>query len=126
MSMARRGFTLIELLVVIAIIAVLATTAGIYLYGALDDADIAKAKTEIKALKGAITAYMLKNNRKLPDSLEEVAPFMDNGKIPEDPWGNPYQYSKVGSRDFTIVSFGADGRSGGTEAIDQDISSKDI
>lgn len=119
------GFTLIELMVVVAIIAVLATTAGLYLGTALDDADVAKAQTEIKALKGACTAYMLKNNRRLPDSLDQVAEFMDPPKIPEDPWGNAYQYTKEGSRKFKIVSFGADGVAGGSE-IDADISSDDF
>ena len=53
------GFTLVELMVVVAIIAILATTAGVYLFGALDDADQTKAKAEIQAMKSAITAYML-------------------------------------------------------------------
>jgi general secretion pathway protein G len=119
------GFTLIELMVVVAIIAVLATTAGLYLGTALDDADVAKAQTEIKALKGAVTAYMLKNNRRLPDSLDQVAEYMDPPQIPEDPWGNPYQYTKDGSRKFTIVSLGADGVAGGSE-IDADLSSDEF
>ena len=119
------GFTLIELMVVVAIIAVLATTAGLYLGTALDDADVAKAQTEIKALKGAVTAYMLKNNRRLPDSLDQVAEYMDPPQIPEDPWGNPYQYTKDGSRKFTIVSLGADGAAGGSD-IDADLSSDEF
>lgn len=119
------GFTLIELMVVVAIIAVLATTAGLYLGTALDDADVAKAQTEIKALKGAVTAYMLKNNRRLPDSLDQVAEYMDPPQIPEDPWGNAYQYTKDGSRKFTIVSLGADGVAGGSE-IDADLSSDEF
>ncbi len=118
------GFTLVELMVVVAIIAILATTASIYLLGALDDADQAKAKTEIKALSGAVTAYMLKNNRKLPTSLEEVAPFMQGKKIPKDPWGNAYMYTKEGSRDFKIVSYGRDGAPGGSD-YDADISNMD-
>lgn len=120
------GFTLVELMVVIAIIAVLATTAGVFLFGALDEADTTKAKAEIKSLKAAVTAYMLKNNRKLPESLDEVGPFMENGKVPEDPWGNPYHYTKDGSRDFTIISYGADGKAGGTVEVDKDINSKEF
>lgn len=118
------GFTLVELMVVVAIIAILATTAGIYLFGALDDADQTKAMAEIKNMKAAITAYMLKNNRKLPNALEEVSQFMDPPKIPQDPWGNAYQYTKEGSRNFKIVSLGADGAPGG-DGINMDISSED-
>ena len=118
------GFTLVELMVVVAIIAILATTAGIYLFGALDDADQTKAMAEIKNMKAAITAYMLKNNRKLPNALEEVSQYMDPPKIPQDPWGNAYQYTKEGSRNFKIVSLGADGAPGG-DGINMDISSED-
>lgn len=118
------GFTLVELMVVVAIIAILATTAGIYLFGALDDADQTKAMAEIKNMKAAITAYMLKNNRKLPNALEEVSQYMDPPKIPQDPWGNAYQYTKEGSRNFKIVSLGADGAPGG-DGINKDISSED-
>ena len=119
------GFTLIELMVVVSIIAILATTAGVYLFGALDDADVAKAQSEIKALKGGITAYMLKNNRRLPDSLEDVAEYMDPPKVPLDPWGNAYIYTKESTRKYKIVSNGADGAPGG-DGINADISSDEF
>ena len=121
----QAGFTLVELMVVVAIIALLATTAGVYLFGALDDADQAKAQAEIKAMKSAVMSYMLKNNRKLPDSLDQIAPFMDPPKVPTDPWGNAYVYQKHDTRKYTILSYGADGTSGG-DGINADVSSDDF
>lgn len=122
---SQSGFTLVELMVVVAIIALLATTASVYLLGALDDASQTKAQAEIKALKSGVMQYMLKNNRKLPDSLDQIAPYMEPPKVPVDPWGNAYVYQKHDSRKYTILSYGADGTSGGDE-IDADISSDDF
>ncbi len=117
------GFTLVELMVVIAIIAILATTVGIYVFGALDDADQAKAKAEISNMKTAVQMYRIKNKR-LPNTLEEIAPFLDPPKVPLDPWGNAYVYQKEGNSAFKIMSYGGDGSPGGSGA-NADISSED-
>ena len=42
-------------------------------------------------------------------------PYLEDG-LPDDPWGNPYQYSPqpTGTHAFVLYSFGADGKDGGT------------
>ncbi len=118
------GFTLIELMVVVTIIAMLAAMAGLFLQGALSTADDAKARAEIKVLSNAVTMYMLKNGRKLPNTLDEVGPYLEAQKVPMDPWDHPYVYTKEGTRKFKIISYGADGAPGGSEE-NADISSTD-
>jgi general secretion pathway protein G len=50
-----------------------------------------------------------------------AGPYLDEA-VPSDPWGNPYQYSPQASatQDYTLYSYGADGKSGG-EGQDADI-----
>lgn len=38
-------------------------------------------------------------------------------KLPQDPWGNPYQYKNPGTHnnEIDVYSFGADGKPGGTD-----------
>ena len=122
------GFTLIELMVVIAIIAMLATIVGINLGGQVDESNVAGAKAQINNFETGLMAYKLKH-KKFPASLDALVnppsgePFMDS--IPKDPWNNDYVYTLEGSRDYEIISYGADGVSGGTE-YDADISSKNL
>lgn len=118
------GFTLVELMVVIAIVAIMATVVGVSVLGQVDDASQKAAINQIDAFKTAIVAFKLKQ-RRLPQSLEELKPFLDPQEIPKDPWGNDYQYSPEGSSKYTIMSYGADGKSGGSE-YDQDISNENM
>jgi general secretion pathway protein G len=126
------GFSLIELMVVIAIIAMLATAVGVGMFGALDDANVAQAQAEISSFKTALIAYKIAF-KKLPSSAEGLDALINNSKrnflnseaIPSDPWGNPYVYTLEGPSKFTIVSYGADGSSGGSE-LNADISSANL
>jgi general secretion pathway protein G len=43
-------------------------------------------------------------------------PYFPRNKVPLDPWGNPYIYELMDKEHFTILSLGADGKKGGTEA----------
>jgi general secretion pathway protein G len=124
------GFTLVELMVVISIIAILATIVGYNVITSMDDASVAQAKSQIRNFKTALMAYRLKFNR-FPTTAEGLEALVNNEKgikllesneIPKDPWGNPYVYTSDSAREYTIVSYGADGRQGGT-GYDADITS---
>lgn len=125
---AQAGFTLVELMVVIAIIAILATLVGYKVINALDDASVAQAKSQIRQFKTALMAFRLKNNR-FPSTSEGLdalvsADLLESKAVPKDPWGNPYVYSCEG-REYRIISYGADGRQGGS-GIEADIDSAQL
>lgn len=116
----QRGFTLIEIMVVVVIIGMLATMILPKVLGRQDEAFIAKAKSDIRAISSSVKLFKL-DNFKYPAALSELAGGGSKGrgyldKVPKDPWGNEYQYASSGSHlDFDIWSFGADGSAGGAD-----------
>lgn len=93
---SRSAFTLLEVLVVVAILIVLASVAGIYVFGYLEDAKKDKATLDMQALTTAYESYMLKNGNNPPEGLQALIPLMKQGEAALiDPWGNPYQYREV-------------------------------
>ena len=133
----QAGFTLLELMVVIVILGVLASMVVPNLMGNKEKADAQKATSDIVALEGSLDMYKLDNHR-YPTTEQglqalvtkpDIAPipknYRDDGyirRLPEDPWGNPYQYRRRSAHggQFDIWSFGADGQEGG-EGNDADI-----
>jgi general secretion pathway protein G len=81
-----RGFTLIELLITIAIILTICAIAVPNLLAALDQAKLAKAVGDIRAIGDDIEGYNLSNGQ-YPNTLADI-----NRDTFPDPWGNPYQY----------------------------------
>lgn len=137
-STSDKGFTLIELLVVLVIIGILAGYVGPRIMGHPEEAKRTMAAVQISALETALETYRLDNGAypsteqgmqalveapsvgKLPPKWREGG-YMKKGKVPKDPWGNEYTYLSPGSHsDFDIISYGADGESGG-EGKDADI-----
>lgn len=123
------GFTLVELMVVIFIIGLLATVVVINVLPSQDKAMVQKTRADIATLTQALETYRL-DNLNYPtatDGLQSlVSPpaatpgagsYRQGGyirKLPNDPWGRPYQYSNPGkSGPFDIYSLGADGAPGG-------------
>lgn len=121
------GFTLIELMVVLVIIGVLAALIVPNVLDRTDDARATAARTDVHNIMQALKLYKLDNQR-FPTAEQGLQaliarptaspqpgnwrPYLE--KLPNDPWGRPYQYLNPGVQgEVDVMSFGADGQSGG-------------
>jgi general secretion pathway protein G len=125
------GFTLIELMVVVVILGILAAVVVPRVMDRPEQARIAAAKSNIRALQSALDMYKL-DNFNYPSSdqgLEALvveprteprpgnwSRYLDN--VPRDPWGNEYLYLQPGKfGDVDIYSSGPNGRRGDEDDI---------
>jgi len=123
------GFTLVELMVVIVIIGLLATMVMINVMPSQDRAMVEKARADVSVLEQAMETYRLDNLVyptteqglaalvQAPAGLSRPERYRQGGyvrRLPDDPWGNAYQYHRPGRQAaFDVYSFGADGAEGG-------------
>jgi len=89
-------------MVVIVLIGLLAGAVGVGVFGILKKGKTTIAQDQIKTFKVALEFYYIENSR-YPETLDELTvpnekhsgePYMDN--IPQDPWGQAYEYDPRG------------------------------
>ncbi len=134
----QKGFSLVELLVALAILALISAIVVVNVLPARDKAAVDTAMIEIRNLEGTLDQYRLDmmsypTTQQGLAALVQVPPDARNagnyrpggylrGGVPDDPWGNPYQYRSPGDRGgaYDLFSYGADGEPGG-EGFNADI-----
>jgi len=136
----QSGFTLIEIMVVVVIIGILASLVAPSVMRRIDEANVVKAKQDIRAYETALNLYRMDNFRYpttdqgLKALVEKPAdPNVRNWKeggyiqsMRKDPWGNEYVFLSPGTRgEYDIYTLGADGQPGG-EGNDADIGNWNI
>ncbi|MEQ1813857.1 MAG: type II secretion system major pseudopilin GspG [Candidatus Nitrotoga sp.] len=137
----QHGFTLIEIMVVVIILGILAAYIVPKVMGRPDEARVVAAKQNIATIVQALKMYRLDNLR-YPTTEQglqalvqkpAIAPMPPNWqasgyveRLPQDPWGNPYQYLQPGLHgEIDVMSLGADNAPGG-EGNDADIGSWEL
>lgn len=129
------GFTLLEILVVLAIIGLLAGLAITNVDKIFGGAQGSAAKLFVsQTMKTSLTTYRIHmgNYPTTSEGLQALitspssraekwnGPYIEGGKIPKDPWDEPYQYAYPGTRNkdsFDLWSKGPDKQNGTADDI---------
>lgn len=126
----QQAFTLIELMVVLVIMGVLAALIVPNLMARPDQARATAARQDVGSIMQALKLYRL-DNGEYPSASQGLRALVEKptaGKLPSnwrnylerlpnDPWGKPYQYLNPGTNgEIDVFSLGADGEPGGEKA----------
>lgn len=134
----QAGFSLLELMVVVVIMSILALVIVPRVINRPDQARLARVQSDLAVLENALQLYKLDNLRfptteqglsalvSKPESDPVPPNWAQNGyidRLPEDPWGGPYQYLSPGVHgEFDVFTYGADRVTGG-DGLDADLGS---
>lgn len=132
----QKGYSLLELLVVLAIMGLMIAIAAPRVIGYFEASKAKAAKIQISNIGAALDLYRLSNGaypseqqglKALVEKPEAATswdgPYLNRADGIIDPWDRPYVYKLPGQHGaYDIVSYGADGKEGGTDD-DQDVGS---
>ncbi|MBX3416075.1 MAG: type II secretion system major pseudopilin GspG [Pirellulaceae bacterium] len=127
----RAGFTLLELILVMAILVLLSSLAVVGVMQVQRNSQRDAALTQIATLKQQCRMFKL-NVGRYPASLNDLVtvpsgmtpqqwrgPYLQDGRVPLDPWGFPFNYSADEMNDIVnITSNGPDGQMGSADDVD--------
>lgn len=113
-----------ELMIVLIILGLLGSLVAPKLFSKVSSSKKKTAVAQMQMFETAIDTYRLDMGN-VPASLDELVksdhpnwdgPYLPKA-IPMDPWGQPYIYSVPGqeNRPYSIMSYGLDGKVGGTD-----------
>ncbi|OZB17691.1 MAG: type II secretion system protein GspG [Marinobacter sp. 34-60-7] len=125
----QQGFTLIEIMVVMVILGLLVAIVAPNIMGRSDQARVTAAEAQLSNIANALDLYRLDNSQypstqqglealvNEPTGSPEPRNWNPEGymkSVPQDPWGNDYQYVSPGTEGpYDLYSYGADGQEGG-------------
>lgn len=135
LNLRGAGFTMMELLIVLVILGLLAALVGPTLFQRINPAKQSAARAQMENFMTALDSYFVDNGgfptaqqglavlrTKPAGATKWAGPYLKK-EIPNDPWGNPFQYRAPGRNGgYEIISYGADGKEGG-EGEDKDVNS---
>ncbi len=131
---SQKGMTLIEIMIVLIIVGGLMAILGQNVIGRLFQANRKQAEIQIKEIGKQLDMFYAdcgfypETLGALVDKAGDCAnwgpePYLK--KLPKDPWGSEFIYTRKSRSDYALQSLGADGNEGGA-GNDEDISSENL
>lgn len=132
---AKKAFTLMEILVALAILGLLVGLAITNVDKIFGNAQSSTAKLFVnESMKTALTTYRIQvgDYPSTAEGLQALAaapadkvdrwhgPYVNDGKIPQDPWGHDYKYAYPGTHNkdsYDLWSMGPDGVEGTADDV---------